>query len=287
MDKYKEMREELSNLLDFEYQNLEWETLEKFTNELSRVRENGFTLYRYSPADFYNIRNFECGKLWLADNGSLNDIYEGFPVCGITDKDRSKLSKLSDCAYIKCFSENFNSNTMWAHYADNHRGICVAYDLALLDHGEEVLEHIFPVLYQEQRPFSRDQLSEICDAQKWLNYDIFNDAYPENGEILNDALLLFLRKGKEWESEQEWRIIYSKYQLYEKSETNVINNIIDFDCASAIYLGQRINPEIRKNIEEIVERINTARKNTHKPNINIYCMKFDEKTYRLHEKRVR
>lgn len=281
---YQELRERLEKLLDDENQNLSWKSLDTFTQELSNVRQDGFKLYRYSPADYYNIRNFETGRLRLTDNGRLNDIYEGLPIFDTNEID--KLQMLRDCAYIKCFSEQYNSSVMWAHYADNHRGICVEYDLSLLDGEDEVLPHIFPVLYVEGRPFSGEAALEICDSQKWLNNDIFHNAYPSDAEILDDALLMFLFKGEEWKPEREWRILYSKHQLYNRSASNIIDQTISFDCATAIYLGARIEPEISKNITEIVERINRTRQSSHKPKIQIYRITPGEQTYTLCSKPI-
>ena len=278
---YKCLREKLKQMLEYENQSLSWETMETFTNELSKFAQEGFKLYRYSPADYYNIRNFETGRLRLTCNGELNDIYEGLPVFDIEGEDKEKLQELKDCAYIKCFSEDYRSNLMWAHYADNHKGICVEYDLSLLDWKNDIWRHIFPVLYENDRPFSAEAVLKICDSQNWLNFDIFQNAYPSEASILNDALIMYLFKGTEWEREKEWRIIYSKYQLYCNSGNGVIDNMIAFDCATAIYLGQRIDPEVRSNIAEIVNRINNQRNTSHKPRIKIYDITPDDRTYSL------
>jgi len=67
---------------------------------------------------------------------------------------------------------------MWPHYADNHRGICVRFNLgALLDADCGA----FPVLYRDERP--------VCDVilertEDWLNKAV-------------------LTKGKPWEYEDE------------------------------------------------------------------------------------
>lgn len=281
MDIYGKLRESLKQLLEYNNHDLSWEVLESFAHELSQAAAHGIKLYRYSPADYYNIRNFETGRLRLTSNGKLNDIYEGLPVFDVEEKHKERLQELKDCAYIKCFSENYCSNLMWAHYADNHKGICVEYDLSLLDWKNEIFDHIFPVLYVDNRPFSAEAVLEICDSQNWLNFDIFNNAAPSVSSILNDALIMFLFKGTEWKCEKEWRIIYSKYQLYCNCDNGIVDDMIAFDCATAIYLGQRIDPEVKRNIKEIVSRINIQRNTSHKPQMKIYDIIPDERTYSL------
>lgn len=50
---------------------------------------------------------------------------------------------------ICCFSQNYDNILMWSHYADNHRGICVAFDTELLQ-DEDV--HLYKVKYRKQLP---------------------------------------------------------------------------------------------------------------------------------------
>ena len=71
---------------------------------------------------------------------------------------------------------------MWPHYADNHRGVCVRFDLeALMDAGEMP----FPVEYADERPHCDMILEPTVD---WLNKAV-------------------LTKGRPWEYEREWRIV--------------------------------------------------------------------------------
>lgn len=61
-----------------------------------------FTLFRYMPAEYFNIRNIETQTLHLSTNGVMNDVYEGVPD---TDEEISNtsLQKLGDLAVMTCF----------------------------------------------------------------------------------------------------------------------------------------------------------------------------------------
>jgi hypothetical protein len=130
---------------------------------------------------------------------------------------------------VACFSE-FNRNEgfkkdiqMWSHYADNHKGFCVEYDLSLLkettvfslDDHEYYREQpqylderlraaikggLFPVIYTSSRvniPISKlrkVRIDEIGDLRH--NSDI--------GAILYKTYIV---KSANWNYEKEWRII--------------------------------------------------------------------------------
>lgn len=236
-------------------------------------------LYRYSPADYYNIRNFETGKLRLTNNGVLNDIYEGIPTDDV-EITPIMVNSLSDLAHLKCFSEEHDNTLMWSHYADEHRGFCVEYDLSLLDHNNPILDHIFPVVYSSKRRI-KTNISAIAKELHQLKQDIEENNIHDDDGYLSNTTPLFLSKGTAWAYEKEWRIVYTKAQIYEINEKELYHSIISFDCASRIYLGYRLNSVVKENLLEIVDRINSRRINSHLPQIRIYQAYLQQDSYDL------
>ena len=106
------------------------------------------TLFRYTPADYNNIRSLETKQLFLSEIGSMKDIFEGLS-CEIDDRVIENLEKLHDIAYFKSFSDNNNHLLMWSSYADNYSGMCVEYDLTNMQ--DKCYYHLFPVVYSEKR----------------------------------------------------------------------------------------------------------------------------------------
>jgi len=83
------------------------------------------------------------------------------------------------------FSARHLDLLMWPHYADNHRGVCVRFDMqALLDAGPAP----FPVHYEEQRPTCDTILEPTVD---WLEKAV-------------------LTKGRPWAYEEEWRLVRNR-----------------------------------------------------------------------------
>ena len=108
-------------------------------------------------------------------------------------KIRSNFASLKERIGISCFCESENSLLMWAHYADNHRGICVEYNL--LETNQQLNFTPVSVIYSNTKAH-------------------FNSLNPETSE--QDAYELFIQsvtsKSPEWSYEKEWRIIQDTLQ---------------------------------------------------------------------------
>lgn len=238
-------------------------------------------LFRYSPANYYNIRGVETGKIHLSEIGLMNDIFEGLSG-KIDSRVLAETKKLYDLAYIKSFSECNANLRMWSSYADNYAGICVEYDISKLE--DKILYHLFPVRYSNTRSVKNDlhfTFKELVEMKKAIQ-----DAHLDfNFDFLKDVTSLFLTKSKDWSYEKEWRIIVSylqmhcDYQTVEKENDESItrklfdidSQNIDFDCVEAIYLGPKIDPEKEKHLVQIARSLR-------KP---VYKMKLSQTEYKL------
>jgi len=82
---------------------------------------------------------------------------------------------------IYCLTPKDDSTLMWSHYAENHRGICLEFDVANM-----LFSNACEVVYREAYP-------------KWIPYDI-ND---EPRRVME----LILTKAEEWCYEKEYRLV--------------------------------------------------------------------------------
>jgi len=108
---------------------------------------------------------------------------------------------------------------MWAHYAEQYKGICVEYDLAAVD---DVRAFLQPVYYSDKRPTVK-------------SFDELNTYFN---------VFASLCKAPEWKYEQEWRLtFFTEGQLCGK------NNRQSVPDPRAIYLGPRFeqNDQILKD----------------------------------------
>ncbi len=170
---------------------------------------------------------------------------------------------------VACFSaltkdEKFKKNiAMWSHYADNHKGFCVEYDLSFLndptsftieDHKyydesyhqiylEERLRAaikagLFPVIYTSSRmniPFTKLQSIKIDD----------DGNLKHNNDI--DAILYktYIVKSSNWSYEKEWRLII------DGTISNYYDNKIPFPYIKRVYLGCKMDAQTKSTIMDI------------------------------------
>ncbi len=97
---------------------------------------------------------------------------------------------------VACFSEILHNNPMWAHYANNHQGVCVEFDVNWqLD--DETSYFPLKVLYSSSRP-------QLCTLELL--------EYMERSESPDVATMetmekLCLTKAEDWAYEREWRLV--------------------------------------------------------------------------------
>lgn len=254
-------RDEMETLFSAESEYIYDSELAEFANNIIIKNKNNLPiLYRYSPADYYNIRGIETRKIYLSEVGKMNDIFEG--LTGEVDNEViNNIDKLYDLAYLKSFSENHNNLKMWSTYADNYAGMCVAYDVKKLP--DNVLYHLFPVRYSDSRLIKNDLHFSFKDL-------IYMKKRIEEGDdydftFLKDVMGLFISKSTNWMEEQEWRLIVTYLQMFNSydevelhDDTQYENKLyeidyqnVEFDCAIKIYLGPKMEELKKEHLKEI------------------------------------
>lgn len=114
---------------------------------------------------------------------------------------------VSLCMRVACFSEVKDSILMWSYYTNNHKGVCLEYDLTLLDNeiedNQNILNAIQKVHYSETQ---YNNTKCFCSP--------------------NDLNSVFFTKALCWSHEQEWRLVLT-------------DNIerVKFPCLTGVYLG--------------------------------------------------
>lgn len=81
---------------------------------------------------------------------------------------------------IKCFTTSHNNLLMWAHYANNHEGVCFKFDI------------------QKDADFFQDLLQVVYD-----------DTYTQLNYIKsqNNTVEILRHKSEAWKYEEEWRVL--------------------------------------------------------------------------------
>lgn len=187
-------------------------------------------LYRYRAAEKL-VRELDAireGHLFCASFESLNDPMEGLFASSRRVKNSANYQAFKDALIsskaqlgICSFSEVYDHELMWAHYADRFKGICVAYDLsALLTRLNNSVDFV-RVFYDEKVP----RLRHSSDASVML------------------AKRVLSCKNYRWLYEREWRMFASQG----------IVAYGEVSCVTHIYLGSRISDQDRERVRTAVQ----------------------------------
>lgn len=138
---------------------------------------------------------------------------------------------------VFCISEKYDHLLMWAHYADNHKGAVVKFKC--LPEKDNLLCAAEKVNYSMNIPsIEPDELISEFDsttlAKKTMNAFLYT-------------------KSKEWEYEEEWRVVYPTNNNEAFNLINILEEEID-----SIYLGCKMTEQ---HEQEILNIIKTERKN--------------------------
>jgi hypothetical protein len=130
---------------------------------------------------------------------------------------------------ICSFSTTNSSIIMWNHYADNHTGFCMEYDLTKLACKDIRLRFLYPVIYSRN----------LFDATPFLMESI------ESGSInVLLASIAALYKSTKWSYENEWRIVFALGVSQQPFNYSM-------PTPSALYLGSRMIDVNKKELIEI------------------------------------
>lgn len=246
------------------------------------------SLYKYYRGTARDLENIKSNKMWYSAPCNYNDVFD----CEITVDEAalfdcalqlapegtkiragspawkqmkqtmrqeiktfcSTFETMRSGMGIVCLSESDESLLMWAHYANNHRGMCVEYDL--MEINKQLNFTPVPIIYSKDR---------VC----------YNNLNPDTAG--NDSVALFLRsitsKSEEWRYECEWRIIRDEAACGDRWDSDKKGALLDMIRPSSITLGCAAEEQLEAAVREYCE----------KNQIYLYKMRKDKILYRLNK----
>lgn len=191
-------------------------------NSLFKYKSISGDSFKYTQDIFLNKR------IYLPEVLQMNDPTEGLFTLELEDKN-NHLTKYANERYIDAtkrlgifsLSESNNNILMWAHYADNHTGICIEFDVS---QQGSVFSGIQKINYSDKLPHIKRNQNET--------------------EILMQGLL---NKTSDWSYEAEWRLINCAnkyYQLRNEIITVIVGSRISSDNLNWVKYWIKDNPHI-------------------------------------------
>jgi hypothetical protein len=146
--------------------------------------------------------------------------------------------KVKSLFKICSFSERMDSLLMWAHYANNHKGFCIEYDVRPLGPDNWTSRFLYPVIYT-------DLLFDVTEhVDRGVEHPSFNNLYWN---------LAGLHKAKDWAYENEWRLVFANGIL-------PVAQSWPMPKPAMVYLGSHISSVDEKEILLICKSIDVPAK---------------------------
>ena len=125
--------------------------------------------------------------------------------------------------YVFSMSEDYDSDTMWAYYANSNKGFCIEYDYNkvkdLSFDKKRLLISIYKVIY-------RDQLEEhslVGMLQYFIGGKKDTELFKRENRV---ALEHTITKLSKWQEEKEWRVFLCNLDDNNKIYADIVSGII-------------------------------------------------------------
>jgi len=196
------------------------------TNVVNQIRVSRSLrkiIHNLSSFDEYIYEKDEIDKVIEENQSNINKMKEGENK-DIEVLEKIKKNNIRNKTNIFCLSKKFDNKLMWSHYANNHTGICIGYNVSRVN-GKNYM-------FKYKDGYINENL------KKELKYlPVHKVKYRKERPMLslesrtsNDTILkAFLTKSIDWSYEDEYRVILFDDKLIKnpiRIETNEIKEVI-------------------------------------------------------------
>ena len=210
--------------------------------------DNIDTLYKYRNIDINTLNLITEEKVKISNFNYFNDPAD--PIIKLQIKELPEIKDMINKIKICSLSSEYDNFLMWSHYANEHKGICIAYDVSKV------------------KEYNKTILKKVIYTKKIQIYKPYNHIF-ENPILNNEEknfISLFYLKHKNWKYEKEYRIItYEDYDFINlpikaiyfgmNADINHINLVKNFIKDKNIEL-YKMKPNENNLFELIKDRIN-------------------------------
>lgn len=185
--------------------------------------------------------------LKLTELSTVNDPLEAIPAHCTLEKIQQLEQSTQTHLKVLCLSTRISSSAMWGYYADNHRGVSLAFNLPLNFHLDTFNEKY--KLPPTARAYPVKTLSKENPWLTKVNY-LPTRVAPDSKNPVRALYGLFTQKGTDWQHEKEYRIVFNRNIKHKSDGTPVCCGMRKF--LSGIILGinttQKTEATIRQQL---------------------------------------
>lgn len=186
------------------------------------MKQVNINLYHYTRTEYLSDILLK-GRMKLTEAGQSNDPFEMTPSFvpepKATNQEKTlmadiekawPLDRADEPSFVVCLSASVSSYLMWGHYANQHKGVCLAFNvpIRIRDNCLSIVLNeqeypLMPIQYEKKRIQAREYV--IKQTETSYKYEI--------GKLLRRMLSY---KPEKWAYEKEFRIlVHSKEVRYE------------------------------------------------------------------------
>ena len=170
--------------------------------------------------------------------------------------------------YTACFTTSYHNSSLWGHYADGHKGVCLIFRSAETEPPNRVL-HFHKVNYVDRLPeidFFRsigtasldsvmsywytDENGNISECGTQIGHQRDENAWRQT--LWEKCIRHITIKTRDWEYENEYRLIANDVSLGDDENDRTLR--YNFSLLKGIIFGIRTSDGDKRKIIEIVKR---------------------------------
>lgn len=218
---------------------------------------------------------FDCHPVYIDYKPNSSGLHRGIPASFYSEMEYQKGLNRRDKTYICSLSKVYDSTTMWSHYNDNI-GVCVGLNM---ENVRQYTKHMNGGIFQG------------CLELEVAYRGATTESKPIDGPTFS-LRNLFATKTKEWQHEQEVRLVaYDPSPEHKRLLPNQNDKDgpipwkevrafleIGGECFESVYLGLKINKKDKEKIIKVARKCN--------PDIKIYKMTINPEAFRLKEEPI-
>lgn len=216
-------------------------------------------LYKFIRSEYIKS-TIESGKVKLTQLSTSNDPLEFLPL-GNSKKLKKWSKRTKDIEpLVLCLSPHISSAPMWSHYADNHQGGAIVFQFNITEtyhvdfdnddtkktsiyiHKTDQNHFLVKCIYLNRR------METVIDNDDWNRLkkrNAYNDEKMQF-ELWFSMLKMISAKGKVWEYEQEYRLLfYDDDQVKLPKDKRFFTDLFR-DKIKGIILGLNARPKVTK-----------------------------------------
>ncbi len=221
-------------------------------------------IYKYLPDYFQGADNFRhvrvalMGKCWMRLPRAFNDPFDSHIFFGHHENQEAlgEVKRICEIlVYVSCFSKTVKNMLMWAHYANNHKGVCFEYEIGDTDNQLKDFEK-GNVIYRSE--------PHIVNAAEFIKN--YQSNFQDQARMESFIREIYFNKSIDWAYEEEYRVLSLNQNL---TRDNVADGMeVDFISPKSIYFGARSNEEYIDEFKKLLDEMNCGRLNTYRTRLH-------------------